>query len=94
MPLCLPSYAMDTTMREKVITFMLQTGFTTQIRGLVVNPSFPWLGASPDAVVIDPSVSSVGMLEIKCPYARRLSTVEEATSDLNLLQRCTMVKSL
>jgi len=38
--------------------YATQTGFTTQICGLVVNPSLPWLGASPDAVVIDPAESS------------------------------------
>lgn len=58
-----------------------QTGFTTHICGLVVNPSLPWLGASPDALVIDPSEASVGLLEIKCPYTHRLCTVEEATGD-------------
>ena len=63
--------------------YAAQTGFTTQICGLVVNPSLPWLCASPDAVAIDPSESSVGLLEIKCPYTHQLSTVEEATSDPN-----------
>ena len=34
--------------------------------GLVVNPSHPYLGASPDGIVFDPSSTSpFGILEIK-----------------------------
>jgi len=51
--------------------------------GLVVNPSLPWLGASPDGMVKDPAEQSFGLLEIKCPYTYRLSTVEEACADPN-----------
>ena len=72
---------MDATKAHNI--YAAQTGFTTQICGSAVNPSLPWLGASPDAVVIDPPEYSVGLLEIKCPYTHRLSTVEEATSDPN-----------
>jgi len=63
--------------------YTTQTGFAIRICGLVVNSSLPWLSASPDAVLIDPSKSSVGLLEIKCPYTNRLSTVEEPSSDPN-----------
>jgi len=48
--------------------YVAQTGFNIRMCGLVVNPSLPWLGTSPDAVVIDISESSVGLLKIKCPY--------------------------
>ena len=48
-----------------------------------MNPSLPWLGASPDGIVMGPSEISVGLLEIKCPYTHLLSTVEEATDDSN-----------
>ncbi|XP_040072516.2 uncharacterized protein LOC115329946, partial [Ixodes scapularis] len=37
--------------------------------GLVVNPGFPWLGATPDRLVYDPEELSYGVLEIKCPYS-------------------------
>ena len=30
--------------------------------GLVVNPSLPWLGASPDGIVEDPSLKGLGLL--------------------------------
>ena len=41
----------------------------------------PWLGASPDGVVEDPSMKRLGLLEIKCTFTHRFSTVEEACSD-------------
>jgi len=60
-----------------------KTGFAVRKCGLVVNPSLPWLGASPDGMVKDPAEQSFGLLEIKCPYTYRLSTVEEACADPN-----------
>ncbi|CAN8023680.1 unnamed protein product [Ixodes persulcatus] len=38
---------------------------------LVVNPSCPWLGASPDRLVYDPEGLTYGVLEVKCPYFLR-----------------------
>ncbi|KAH7981993.1 hypothetical protein HPB52_002525 [Rhipicephalus sanguineus] len=34
--------------------------------GLLVNPAFPWLGASPHRLVYDPAEGAYGGLEIKC----------------------------
>ncbi|KAL1436274.1 hypothetical protein MTO96_049789 [Rhipicephalus appendiculatus] len=39
--------------------------------GLLVNPAFPWLGASPHRLVYDPAEGVYGVLEIKCPYSLR-----------------------
>ena len=47
--------------------YIAETGFTVDLCGLVVNLSLPWLGASPDGIVHNPSESSVGLLQIKCP---------------------------
>ena len=59
-----------------------RTGFTVHRCGLVVNPSVPWLGASPDSLVKDSAEqNSFGLLEIKCPYTQCFSTVEDACSD-------------
>lgn len=44
--------------------------------GLVVNPRFSFLGASPDGKVCDGQ--DCGVLEIKCPYTARNLTVQEA----------------
>ena len=49
--------------------------------GFVVSEDPPFLGASPDAVVCDPSVTSTfGLAEIKCPYSSRDMTPVEACS--------------
>ena len=44
--------------------------------GLVVNPSFCFLGATPDGKVC--SDSETGIIEIKCPYFARDMKIEEA----------------
>ena len=47
--------------------------------GFVICEKYPFLGASPDGVVHDPSVSNpFGLVEIKCPYSYRKSTPFEA----------------
>jgi len=60
-----------------------RTGLSVRKCGLVINPSLPWLGTSPDGLVKDTTEQSFGLLEIKCPYTYRLSTVEDACSDPN-----------
>ncbi|KAM7282328.1 hypothetical protein ISCGN_002478 [Ixodes scapularis] len=41
----------------------------TTCSGLMVNPSSPWLGASPDRRVFDPAETPPhGVVEVKCPY--------------------------
>ena len=59
------------------------TGRTVRECGLVVNPTLPWLGASPDGLICDPLESTLGILEIKCPYSYRLCTVQEAAAGHN-----------
>ena len=50
--------------------------------GFVINENYPFLGASPDAVVHDPnSKHSFGLAEVKCPYSyRHVHPVEAAES--------------
>jgi hypothetical protein len=48
--------------------------------GIVINPSCPWLGASPDGIAIG-VVGEPTLLEIKCPYAHCSDTVMEACRD-------------
>ncbi|XP_064479844.1 uncharacterized protein LOC135393299 [Ornithodoros turicata] len=55
--------------------------------GLLVNPRFPWLGASPDRVICDPVEGSYGVVEIKCPYSLR----EHQACDLAGLDFCCRV---
>lgn len=46
--------------------------------GFLVNPEFPFLGASPDGKVCDGAVT--GIIEIKCPYSIRDMTIPEAVA--------------
>ena len=53
--------------------------FIVQECGLVVNPIWSWLGASPDGLF---SINgNIRALEIKCPFAKRYLTVAEACRD-------------
>ena len=57
-------------------------GFTIFDAGISVHPSYPYLGASPDGKVFDPSKESAhGLLEIKCPFSKRGETLEQAAAD-------------
>ena len=47
--------------------------------GFVVNPEYPWLGASPDFLIGDSKEASpYGIGEVKCPFSKREMTIEEA----------------
>ena len=48
--------------------------------GLCVNSEYPTLGASPDGIVIVDGQRE-GILEIKCPYKWRNSTLHDAAQD-------------
>jgi len=58
--------------------------FTVYETGLVVDPSLPFLGASPDGKVFDPTeVEAFGLLEIKAPFTWRNNSFLEACQDNN-----------
>ncbi|KAH7948885.1 hypothetical protein HPB49_002847 [Dermacentor silvarum] len=47
--------------------------------GLMVRPACPWLGARPDRVVYDVHEDPpFGLIEVKRPWSKRSSTLEEA----------------
>ena len=57
-------------------------GLTTSDSGFVVHMEKSWLGASPDAWVIDPSVpDSKGIAEFKCPYTKAEMLLEVACKE-------------
>ena len=63
-PLAIETYIQHMAALNKIIT----VGQT----GLIINPSFPCLGASPDGLLTDSSNTDPnGILEIKCPYKYR-----------------------
>ena len=48
--------------------------------GFLINKKYPFLGASPDGAVYDPSSDQpFGFLEVKCPYSYRNVTPEQAS---------------
>ena len=50
--------------------------------GLVVNPMWPWLGASPDALILDKREESMyGAVEVKCPASKSGMSIINACSD-------------
>ena len=51
--------------------------------GFIINPSFPFLGASTNEAVYDPSNQDqpFGFVEVKCPYSARDKTPLEAAAD-------------
>ena len=50
--------------------------------GLSVYPSFPYLGATPDRKVLDPSTNDkYGLLEIKCPFSKKGETLDQVAAD-------------
>ena len=49
--------------------------------GFVVHSTKPWLGASPDAWVYDPTCNSHGIAEFKCPYSKADVDPREACAD-------------
>ena len=60
--------------------------------GFVISEKYPHLGASPDAVVHDPSVDNpFGLAEIKCPYSFRNQTPFQAAESERFC--CTLEKS-
>ena len=68
----------------------LNKNFTAYDTDLVVNPSNPYLTATPDSKVFDPtSASPVGLLKIKCPYTWRNHTMEAECDNVNF--PCSMV---
>lgn len=52
--------------------------------GFIVNREFPWLGASPDFLVFDPTEEAqIGVGEVKCPFSKRNLSLQEACKDKN-----------
>ncbi|KAL1419421.1 hypothetical protein MTO96_005156 [Rhipicephalus appendiculatus] len=55
--------------------------------GLIVEPSCPWLGASPDRLVFHPAETPPhGILEVKCPYSLKGKSAEEI-EDMDCMKR-------
>ena len=64
--------------------------------GVIVNPAWSFLGASPDGTVYDPSTPQepYGFLEVKCPYSVRNMTPTEAASGNGFCSRLNSSRQL
>ena len=56
------------------------TNLTVHDSGLLINPNWPFIGASPDGIV-SCACCGKGTLEIKCPYCHRGDSIESAASE-------------
>lgn len=76
---------MEDTARTEYLTYQQQNKHpevSVENCGLFVSCENPWLAATPDGLVHDPSeqASSSGLLEIKNPHSKRDMTISEACS--------------
>ncbi len=55
------------------------TNVTVHGSGLLINPHWPFIGASPDGIVCC-TCCGKGTLEIKCPYCHKGDSVQSAAS--------------
>lgn len=58
----------------------LHQDFKVNDNGFIINPQWPFLGATPDGSV-SCACCGMGVVEIKCPYCHRGETVETASQD-------------
>ena len=50
--------------------------------GFIVNSQVPWLGASPDCLLYDPTeCKPYGIGEVKCPFSKKEMTIDSACDD-------------
>ena len=56
------------------------TEFSISESGLVIDPSHPFMGASPDSFV-ECKCRGKGVIEVKCPYSCKQKSFEQRTED-------------
>jgi len=61
--------------------------FDISVSGFNINPDFPHIGATPDALVRCDCCGN-GAVEVKCPYCARDSTVEEYATSTERSRTC------
>ena len=66
---------------EEYLKYNLRHDVSVRETGIVVQPHFFWLAASPDGLVADKTGDAIGLLEIKCPKSKKNSSPEELIND-------------
>ena len=70
------------TSYKKLMLSRGHNGLCTYPCGFIIHPSKGWLGASPDAKVVDSSFALPnGIAEFKCPFAKRDKSPQECCED-------------
>ena len=64
-----------------IMNYRLHRSTKTKQVGLIIQSQIFWLGASPDGVILDKNNQEIGLLEIKCPYSKRNSSVTDMVND-------------
>ena len=62
--------------------YQRMTDFTVINMGLLINPSIPWIGFSPDGIVLNKHI-----IEIKNPKVGKVNTASEAVNHLKYVDR-------
>ena len=60
--------------------FIPQTGNHVDECGLIISPDFAFLGSSSDGNVCSYGITTISVIEVKCPDTARNMTVSEATN--------------
>ena len=63
--------------------------FSLSVSGLVANPAWPFLGASPNGI-INCTCCGMGVLEIKCPFTCKERSVLDASKERFFLHQQAM----
>ena len=62
----------------RLMSQVTSSDVVAQPSGLVIRPDYPWLGASPDGIILEGN----GLVEVKCPFSCRSSSFENVCSEL------------
>lgn len=60
--------------------YQQRTATEVDVCGLFLSATFPFLGATPDGLVYT-ALGTIGIVEVKCPYKHRNSTIVDACED-------------
>jgi len=74
----------EKTARDRYEAEMKQvhTNFSVKDSGLIINPKWPFIGATPDGSV-SCTCCGKGVMEIKCPYCHHGESIADAAEDKN-----------
>lgn len=62
--------------------YSVHTGLKVYQSGLLVNPNIPWLGYSPDGIIIDQKI-----IEIKCPVEGKKMSIDNVILNLKYIDK-------